>query len=244
MLGAGAGGRRLISKTTLVADVLQGNSAEMTAADEAARILLEIKAAYAYDGKEPFVFTSGRKSPVYVDIRKLIAFPRARARLMDMAVEKIERAAGYESVDAIAGGETAGIPFAAWIAERMGLPMLYVRKQPKGFGRMAQIEGALQEGQNVVLVEDLATDGGSKLNFVNALTAAGAKCAHCFVVFHYGNFPTSRSGLRELGVDLHELATWEDILRVAEADGYFPPNVVQEVRRFLAAPDDWAPEEG
>lgn len=211
----------------------------MTAADEAARILLEIKAAYAYDGKEPFVFTSGRKSPVYVDIRKLISFPRARARLMDMAVEKIERAAGYESVDAIAGGETAGIPFAAWIAERMGLPMQYIRKQPKGFGRMSQIEGELKQGQNIVLVEDLATDGGSKINFINAIKEAGGRIGHCFVVFHYGNFPTSRASMRELGVELHELATWEDILRVGEVDGYFSPDVVREVRSFLADPDGW-----
>lgn len=212
----------------------------MTAvADEAARILLEIKAAYAYDGKEPFVFTSGRKSPVYVDIRKLISFPRARARLMDMAVQTIERAAGYESIDAVAGGETAGIPFAAWIAERMGLPMLYVRKQPKGFGRMAQIEGVLTEGQRVVLVEDLATDGGSKLNFINALKQAGATVEHAFVVFHYGIFPASRASLKELGVDLHELATWSDIIRVAESEGYFPANVVKEVRAFLDNPDAW-----
>lgn len=209
-------------------------------ADDAARILLEIKAAYAYDGETPFVFTSGRKSPVYVDIRKLISYPRARARLMDMAVEVIERAAGYESIDAIAGGETAGIPFAAWIAERMGLPMLYVRKQPKGFGRGAQIEGELAEGQRVVLVEDLATDGGSKLNFINALKNDGAIVEHCFVVFHYGIFPQSRSNLKELGVDLHELATWADIIRVAEAEGYFPPKVVTEVKSFLAGPDAWA----
>lgn len=216
-------------------------SAAHNPADEAARILLEIKAAYAYDGKEPFVFTSGRKSPVYVDIRKLISFPRARARLMDMAVEKIQRAAGYESVDAIAGGETAGIPFAAWIAERMGLPMQYIRKQPKGFGRMSQIEGELHEGQNVVLVEDLATDGGSKVNFINAVREAGGQIAHCFVVFHYGNFPASRTVMKDLGVDLHELATWEDILRVAEAEGYFAPDVVREVRSFLANPDGWEP---
>jgi orotate phosphoribosyltransferase len=214
------------------------------AADEAARILLEIKAAYAYDGETPFVFTSGRKSPVYVDIRKLISYPRARARLMDMAVQTIERAAGYESIDAIAGGETAGIPFAAWIAERMGLPMLYVRKQPKGFGRMAQIEGELVEGQRVVLVEDLATDGGSKMNFINALKQAGAQVSHAFVVFHYGIFPESRGNLAKEGVALHDLATWADVIRVAEQDGYFSPKVASEVRAFLADPDGWAAKAG
>src|SRR3546814_18953656 len=87
-----------------------------------AGILLEIGAILA-NSDEPFTFTSGRRSPVYVDIRKLIALPRARARIMDMAVEVIEQEVGFESVDVIAGGETAGIPFAAWIAERMSLPM-------------------------------------------------------------------------------------------------------------------------
>src|SRR3546814_2945791 len=78
---------------------------------------------------DPFIFTSGRASPVYIDCRKIISFPRARAQLMDFACALIQREAGYESIDCIAGGETAGIPFAAWIAERLGLPMLYVRKR-------------------------------------------------------------------------------------------------------------------
>src|SRR3546814_10136010 len=102
---------------------------------------------------------------------------------MSFAWYTIKRGAGYESIDCIAGGETAGIPFAAWIAERLGLPMLYVRKKPKGFGRDAQIEGAFREGSRVLLVEDLATDGGSKLNFVDAIRRAGAEIAHTFVIF-------------------------------------------------------------
>src|SRR5690606_4276531 len=102
-------------------------------AEITADILLDIKAIHIRP-EEPFTFTSGRLSPVYVDCRKIISFPRARAKLMDMGVEKMGRIAGFEGFDAVAGGETAGIPFAAWIAERMGLPMLYVRKKPKGFG--------------------------------------------------------------------------------------------------------------
>src|SRR3546814_10452317 len=88
------------------------------------------------------------------------------------------------------------------------LPMCYVRKKPKGFGRNARIEGDLKEGQRVVLIEDLATDGGSKLSFVEALREAGAACAHTFVVFHYGIFPQSVAALAETGVTLHALATW------------------------------------
>ena len=89
----------------------------------------------------------------------------------------------------MAGGETAGIPFAAFLAALAKKPMIYVRKQPKGFGRMAQIEGDLKPGKRVLLVEDLATDGGSKLVFIEALKKAEAKVTDCFVIFHYGIFP-------------------------------------------------------
>src|SRR5215510_14784341 len=150
----------------------------MTAAVEAARttarILLEIEAVH-FRPRQPFTLTSGRASPVYIDCRKIISFPRARSKIIDLAVELIEREFGFESLDAVAGGETAGIPFAAWIADRLGLPMLYVRKKPKGFVRGAQIEGAIQTGWRCLLVEDLATDGGSKVNFVNAIREAEGK---------------------------------------------------------------------
>ncbi|HMB75525.1 MAG TPA: orotate phosphoribosyltransferase, partial [Kiloniellaceae bacterium] len=122
-----------------------------------ANILIEIEAVL-FRPDDPFIFTSGRASPVYVDCRKIISFPRARARLMDMAVTQLAATAGSEAFDVVAGGETAGIPFAAWIAERLSLPMVYVRKKPKGFGRNAQIEGQFKEGDRVLLVEDLATD--------------------------------------------------------------------------------------
>src|SRR5580704_3341116 len=158
-------------------------TSESDAAETTARILLETEAVL-FRPDNPFTFTSGRLSPVYVDCRRLISFPRARRKLMDMGAKLIERRVGYESLDAIAGGETAGIPFAAWIAERLSLPMLYVRKKPKGFGRMAQIEGDMPEGSRVLLVEDLASEGGSKLLFVEALRNAGAQVAHNFVLFH------------------------------------------------------------
>jgi orotate phosphoribosyltransferase len=208
------------------------------AAETTARILLETKAVL-FSPEKPFTFTSGRISPVYTDCRRLISFPRARRKLMDMGTALIERAIGFESIDAVAGGETAGIPFAAWIAERMGLPMLYIRKKPKGFGRNAQIEGVLEEGQRVLLVEDLASEGTSKLNFVNAIRAAGGEIAHTFVIFHYGIFPQSVASLAAEKVSLHALATWWDVLAVAEGLGYFTPAQFAAVKSFLEAPDDW-----
>ncbi len=215
-------------------------SSRQAIAETTARILLEIEAVLIRPN-DPFTFTSGRLSPVYVDCRKIISFPRARGQLMDFACEVIQREAGYESVDCIAGGETAGIPFAAWIAERLALPMLYVRKKPKGFGRDAQIEGYLPEGSRVLLVEDLATDGGSKLNFIDAIREAGATIAHTFVIFHYGIFPQGVAALEERGVKLDALATWWDALAVAEQSGYLDSKQVEEVRRFLQDPDGWTP---
>ena len=209
-----------------------------SAAYATAHALLEIKAVN-FSPDKPYAFTSGRLSPVYIDCRKIISFPRARGLLMDLAVQEIGRAAGKGAFDAIAGGETAGIPFAAWISERMNLPMLYVRKQPKGFGRMAQIEGDMGEGARVLLVEDLATDGGSKLTFIDALRKAGAKVAHNFVIFHYGIFADGIARLDAAGVKLTALATWWDTIAVAEAEGFFPRDALQKVRAFLDDPDGW-----
>src|ERR1700744_6658489 len=124
---------------------------------------------------KPFIYTSGWASPVYTDCRRLISFPRVRNTLIEFGVATVERDAGFEQFDSVAGGETAGIPFAAWMADRLMLPMQYVRKKPKGFGRNAQIEGHLEEGDRVLLVEDLTTDGRSKVNFCEALRSAGAK---------------------------------------------------------------------
>lgn len=209
-----------------------------TPAEIAAGILLDIEAIHIRPD-EPFTFTSGRLSPVYVDCRRIISFPRARAVLMAMGIEQLNQQAGVEAFDAIAGGETAGIPFAAWIADLLGLPMLYVRKQAKGFGRDARIEGTFPEGARILLVEDLATDGGSKLGFIDAIREAGGTIAHCFVVFHYGNFPASTESMAERGVALHGLCTWWDVLDVAASRGYTPEQLAT-VGDFLDDPDGWA----
>jgi orotate phosphoribosyltransferase len=212
------------------------------AAEITSRILLETKAVL-FNPDQPFTFTSGRVSPVYVDCRRLISFPRARTTLMDLASELIKREIPAGSLDAIAGGETAGIPFAAWISERLDLPMLYVRKKPKGFGRNAQIEGEMAEGARVLLVEDLASEGTSKLNFIHAIRNAGGQIGHTFVIFHYGIFPQSVTSLEAEGVKLHALATWWDVLKVAHSLGHFTPAQYAAIRSFLEHPESWRPAE-
>ena len=215
------------------------SATEAEAAEIAARILLDTQAVL-FRPDEPFTFTSGRLSPVYVDCRRLISFPRARRKLMDLGSELIERKIGCEALDVIAGGETAGIPFAAWIAERLALPMLYVRKRPKGFGRNAQIEGELQDGARVLLVEDLASEGTSKLNFVRAIRQAGGEIAHTFVIFSYGIFPHTETSLAAEGIALHALATWWDVVAVAHSLGRFEPGQYEAVQTFLEDPEGWS----
>lgn len=212
-------------------------------AREVARMLLEIGAVH-FRADPPYMLTSGMASPVYIDCRKLISYPRIRAAAMDFACSLLMREAGYERFDAVAGGETAGIPFAAWIAERLALPMLYVRKKPKGFGRDAQIEGQLVEGARVLLVEDLTTDGGSKVRFVEAIRKAGGECAHTIVVFYYGIFPEVPAKLAEQGIRLHYLATWREVLAEARAGAYFDTGTMDEVQAFLDEPLRWSAAHG
>ena len=212
-------------------------------ARQVARMLLEIEAVH-FRADPPFMFTSGMASPVYIDCRKLISYPRIRSACMDFACSILAQDAGFERFDAVAGGETAGIPFAAWIADRLALPMQYVRKKPKGFGRDARIEGDIHEGQRVLLVEDLTTDGGSKVSFVEAIREAGAECAHTIVVFYYGIFDDVPEKLGEHGITLHYLATWRDVLAEARAGAYFDADVMDEVEAFLNDPLPWSKAHG
>ena len=203
-----------------------------------ARMLLEI-GAVNFRPDDPFILASGLPSATYIDCRKLISFPRIRSTLMDFLTVTVMRDAGFEAFDNIAGGETAGIPFAALVAERMALPMTYVRKKPKGYGRNARIEGAMTEGQRVLLVEDLTTDGGSKLSFVDAIRETGANCGHTAVIFYYDIFPETTKTLGDHGVQLHHLCTWWDVLAEARAQGAFDDATLTEVESFLKEPRAW-----
>ena len=211
--------------------------------DTVARMLLEIEAVH-FRVDPPYTFTSGLASPVYIDCRKLISYPRIRSAVMDFGASIILRDVGFEQFDAVAGGETAGIPFAAWLSDKMGLPMQYVRKKPKGFGRDAQIEGALKDGARVLLVEDLTTDGGSKIKFAEAIARTGARVTDTFAVFYYDIFPDTPQKLQDAGMRLHYLATWWDILKVSKEQKRFDENTINEVESFLNEPVKWSANHG
>ena len=208
-------------------------------AELTAKMFLDIKAVH-FNPKEPFTLASGLSSPTYIDCRKLISYSQIRSTVMDFMACKILRNAGFDAFDNIAGGETAGIPFAALIAERLGLPMTYVRKKPKGYGKDAQIEGKLDKGQRVLLVEDLTTDGGSKLKFVEAIRKAEGICNDTAVIFYYDIFPGTLAKLSQDNINLHYLCTWKDILEAARKGNYFDVETLDQVELFLNDPINWA----
>lgn len=213
------------------------------AAELMAGMLLEIKAVH-FSPDKPYKLASGMMSPVYIDCRKLISYPRIRSAVMDFAAGTILRDAGFEQFDCVAGGETAGIPFAAFLAERLGLPMIYVRKQPKGHGRNAQIEGHMPESARVLVIEDLTTAGGSMFTFIDAIRAAGGTVDHGMALFFYGIFPQAGERFDQGGVKLHHIATWRDVLAAARKREAFDAPTLASVEAFLDEPLKWSGEHG
>ena len=198
--------------------------------------LIDIKSVQ-FSFNNHFTLTSGLKSPVYVDCRKIISFVEERTLIMNTAIKYINE--NKLEFDLVAGGETAGIPYAAFISEKIKKPMVYIRKQPKGFGKNQQIEGNFNKNQKAILVEDLATDGGSKIIFVEAMRKAGLAVKDIFVIFYYDIFNFEESVLFKLNVNIHSLCTWKDIISVLEKRKTYGQTEIENLREFLSRPDDW-----
>ena len=163
---------------------------------------------------EPFTWASGMKSPIYCDNRQLLGFPEARDRI----VEALVAAAAAQAPTLIAGAATAGVPWAAMVADRMKLPMAYVRPTPKNHGMGRQVEGPLAKDHRVVLVEDLISTGGSSLKCAQALEAEGATVPAVLALFSYG-LPQAEAAFREAGVALSVLSSFEVLAAEAQAQG-------------------------
>jgi len=204
-------------------------------AQHVAKLLLDSQ-SIMINTKEPFTYTSGKIGPTYCDMRRLISLPTERKIIMDYAADLIKPL----GVDYLAGGETAGIPYAAFLAERLDAPMLYVRKKPKGHGRMAQIEGHMaKDNANVMLIEDLMTVGTSQKIFVDALRAADTKVENSFVIFSYDIYPQSEENLKEMGITCHALTNWWAVLETVKAENYFDTDTIASLEEFLNAPNEW-----
>ncbi len=218
-------------------------SCQISPAPHVADLLLDI-GVVGVNVEKPFIFTSGWASPVYTDCRKIISALQARRQIMSMAADLLTRGGVADKIDFIAGGETAGIAYAAWLSELLDKPMLYVRKKPKGFGRMAQIEGEMPEGSRVLLVEDLTTDGASKVHFAKALRDAGGVIEDVFSVFYYGIMPDAQRQLSDAGLTLHHLCTWHDLLAAAKRRKFWPEATLVEIEAFLTNPASWSAANG
>jgi orotate phosphoribosyltransferase len=212
-----------------------------------AEMLLSTESIAVYKDK-PFVFVSGRISPVYIDCRKLLSFPAEREYIVTHMAKKVETDIGLDKIDVVAGGETAGIPYAAFVAHLIKKPMIYIRKQPKGYGGTKQIEGILEAGKRVLLVEDLITDGLSKLRFNIGIRGAGAKMTHCLCVFDYAsdrlNQHEGRDNLAKNDIVLHVLANWDDVLDTGLSKSYFSANASEQIVDFLKDAENWGRKMG
>ena len=205
-----------------------------------AKFHLEINAIH-FNSVSPFTLTSGLKSPVYIDCRKLISYPKARNVLINFCSDIVVNKIGLDKVESLVGGETAGIPFASFLASKLELPMHYVRKKPKGFGVNNYIEGNNIKGKRVILVEDLTTDGGSKIKFCNSIRKAGAIVEETIVLFYYNIFDDVPDKLKKSGINLNYLACWWDILNYCKKDKSIIDNeTITQIEQFLISPKEWS----
>lgn len=205
--------------------------------DSVSEILLNIK-SFSINTKQPFRFVSGILSPIYLDCRRLISYPHERKIVIDRAVDIVKNEIGEDNIDVIAGGETAGIPFASWLSDRLNKSMIYVRKIPKGYGKKRQIEGVLNTGQRVLLFEDMVTNAESKINFFNGVKNDGGKMEHCLVIFEYG-YESARQILMEYGIELYSMTDLNSVLTFGKKTGYFSEEEIKEVRDWFKHPDEW-----
>ena len=204
--------------------------------DIVAKILIDIESIkFSFD--KHFTLTSGYKSPVYVDCRKIISFVKERNTILDFAKEYFKE--NNLEFDILAGGETAGIPYAALLSEKLQKRMIYVRKKSKGFGKNQQIEGYYTKGQKAILIEDLATDGKSKVIFVEALRNSGLEVSDIFVVFYYDIFDINKTPLGHMDIKIHSLCTWKNIINVISDNKLFSDKEINNLKVFLENPEVW-----
>ena len=198
--------------------------------NKTAKILLDIK-AINFQPKKPFKLTSGKLSPVYVDCRKIISHLKERRLIINMGSKLLKKKINLKKIDCIAGGETAGIPYASWISEKLNKPMVYIRKKPKGFGKLSQIEGEIKNKSRVLLIEDLSTDGKSKINFCNAIKKAGGKIKDIFVIFNYDIYPNTI--FKRNNLELHFLTNWKFVIKNLKKKKSLKNEEILEIEKFL-----------
>ncbi|CAO1611656.1 orotate phosphoribosyltransferase [Brochothrix thermosphacta] len=207
----------------------------MTIAKQTAKHLLEIEAVFLKP-EEPFTWASGIKSPIYCDNRMTLGFPNVRRAIAKGLAAEIK--ANYPDVDVIAGTATAGIPHAAFIAEELDLPMIYVRSEPKKHGKGKQIEGPLAPGKKVVMIEDLISTAGSCLKAAKAVEEAGSEVIAIAAIFTY-ELAAAQRNLEAANIPLLTLTNYSTLLEVAAEDGYVKEAELETLREWNKNPENW-----
>ncbi|EIA20196.1 orotate phosphoribosyltransferase [Listeria fleischmannii] len=200
---------------------------------QTAEALLKIKAVFLQPN-DPFTWASGLKSPIYCDNRLTLGFPKVRKLIAMHLAERIQKE--FPDCEVIAGTATAGIPHAAWVSDLLNLPMVYVRGEAKKHGKGNQIEGKIESGQKVVVIEDLISTGGSSLKAVSALQEAGCEVLGIAAIFTYG-LPVSLARFDEANVRLITLTNYETLIDVAIEEGYVSENERQILKEWNKNPE-------
>ncbi|EMG27026.1 orotate phosphoribosyltransferase [Listeria fleischmannii 1991] len=200
---------------------------------QTAEALLKIKAVFLQPNN-PFTWASGLKSPIYCDNRLTLGFPKVRKLIAMHLAERIQKE--FPDCEVIAGTATAGIPHAAWVSDLLNLPMVYVRGEAKKHGKGNQIEGKIESGQKVVVIEDLISTGGSSLKAVSALQEAGCEVLGIAAIFTYG-LPVSIARFDEANVRLITLTNYETLIDVAIEEGYVSENERQILKEWNKNPE-------
>jgi orotate phosphoribosyltransferase len=206
---------------------------------QVARALVRVGAVRLAAG-QPFIYTSGWASPVYVDTRLLMSDVALRTLAMDIAAARLADVVAERAVNAIIGAESSGIAFAAWIAERLRLPLLYLRKKPMGWGQTARVEGRLPTDARLLFVDDVTTDGRSKIAAARTLREAGTRIGDVLVVLDYGHYPDTAARWAEHDLALHALTTWRDLLTALREAGDLNPDTEATLDAFTADPVAWS----
>ncbi len=206
---------------------------------EIARALLSIRAVFLSPDK-PFTWASGIKSPVYCDNRLILGYPQVRDKVEHAIAESVKKF--YPAAQALMGTSTAGIAHAAIAASILNLPMGYVRGAAKDHGRNNRIEGRLDPGMKVVVVEDLISTAGSCIDTVEALREAGAEVLGVVSIFTYG-MKKGIDRLAEAKVENHSLTNFDTLIEVAAEENYIPASRLPLLRKFIESPSTWKPVE-
>lgn len=204
---------------------------------QVAKLLLEIKAV-KLSPDQPFKWASGWNSPIYCDNRISLSYPKVRTFIRQQLANVISARLG--EVDIIAGVATAGIPQGALVAEALGLPFIYIRSSAKEHGMGNQIEGVVQPGASVALIEDLISTGGSSLKAAEAVKAAGMQVRAIVSVFTYG-FPQAEANFKAAKVESISLTDYSTLLQVAQENNYIAESDLQKLNAWRETPESWLP---